>query len=71
MQLVGAAGRAVELTLRNGAGHGSQAGKQRRIAVVPVKDEERLRYQEWVAANRRTVRRGLQADASATCTSPT
>ncbi|MFY9634301.1 MAG: S41 family peptidase [Cellulosimicrobium cellulans] len=56
MQLVGAAGRAVELTLRNGAGHGAEAGKQRRIAVVPVRDEERLRYQEWVAANRRTVR---------------
>jgi tricorn protease len=56
MQLVGAAGRAVELTLRNGPGHGTEAGKQRRIAVVPVKDEERLRYQEWVAANRRTVR---------------
>jgi tricorn protease len=56
MQLVGAAGRAVELTLRNGAAHGEAAGQQRRIAVVPVKDEERLRYQEWVAANRRTVR---------------
>jgi tricorn protease len=56
MQLVGAAGRAVELTLRNGPGHGAEAGKQRRIAVIPVKDEERLRYQEWVAANRRTVR---------------
>ena len=56
MQLVGAAGRAVELTLSNGPGHGPDAGIQRRIAVVPVKDEERLRYQEWVAANRRTVR---------------
>lgn len=56
MQLVGAAGRAVELTLRNGPAHGEAAGKQRRVAVVPVKDEERLRYQEWVAANRRTVR---------------
>ncbi len=56
VQLAGAAGRAVELTLRNGAGHGDQAGKQRRVAVVPVKDEERLRYQEWVASNRRTVR---------------
>ena len=32
------------------------AGAQRRIAVVPIKDEERLRYQEWVAGNRRTVR---------------
>ncbi|MCO4256582.1 S41 family peptidase [Pseudarthrobacter cellobiosi] len=56
MQLVGAAGRAVELTLRNGAAHGAEAGEQRRIAVIPVKDEERLRYQEWVAANRLTVR---------------
>ncbi|MFF1880467.1 S41 family peptidase [Pseudarthrobacter sp. NPDC058196] len=56
MQLVGAAGRAVELTLLNGPGHGGAAGTQRRVAVVPVKDEERLRYQEWVAGNRRTVR---------------
>jgi tricorn protease len=56
MQLVGAAGRAVELTLLNGAAHGERAGGQRRVAVVPVKDEERLRYQEWVASNRRTVR---------------
>lgn len=56
MQLVGAAGRAVELTLLNGAAHGERAGRQRRVAVVPVKDEERLRYQEWVASNRRTVR---------------
>lgn len=56
MQLVGAAGRAVELTLLNGPGHGGAEGTQRRVAVVPVKDEERLRYQEWVAGNRRTVR---------------
>ncbi|WP_411376185.1 S41 family peptidase [Arthrobacter sp. MPF02] len=56
MQLVGSAGRAVELTLLNGPGHGGAAGTRRRVAVVPVKDEERLRYQEWVAANRRTVR---------------
>ncbi len=56
MQLAGAAGRAVELTLRNGPGHGARAGEQRRVAVVPVKDEERLRYQEWVTSNRRTVR---------------
>jgi tricorn protease len=56
MQLVGAAGCTVELTLLNGPGHGTAAGDQRRIAVVPVKDEERLRYQEWVASNRRTVR---------------
>lgn len=56
MQLVGAAGRTVELTLCNGSGHGSAAGQQRRVAVVPVRDEERLRYQDWVQANRRTVR---------------
>ena len=56
MQLVGAAGRAVELTLLNGPAHAGGAGTQRRVAVVPVKDEERLRYQEWVAGNRRTVR---------------
>lgn len=56
MQLVGAAGRTVELTLLNGEGHGEAAGVQRRVAVVPVRDEERLRYQDWVRANRRTVR---------------
>jgi tricorn protease len=56
MLLVGAAGRTVELTLLNGPGHGEKAGRQRRIAVVPLKDEERLRYQDWVHANRRTVR---------------
>lgn len=56
MQLVGAAGRTVELTLLNGPGHGGAAGAQRRVAVVPIPDEERLRYQDWVRANRRTVR---------------
>ncbi|MFK0040762.1 S41 family peptidase [Paenarthrobacter sp. NPDC090517] len=56
MQLVGSAGRTVELTLLNGEGHGEAAGVQRRVAVVPVRDEERLRYQDWVRANRRTVR---------------
>ncbi|HKU35249.1 MAG TPA: S41 family peptidase [Paenarthrobacter sp.] len=56
MQLVGAAGRTVELTLLNGDGHGEAAGAQRRVAVVPIRDEERLRYQDWVRANRRTVR---------------
>ena len=60
MQLAGSAGRAVELTLRNGTRHGARAGEQRRVAVVPVKDEERLRYQEWVASNRRTVREASQ-----------
>ncbi|MFP3579437.1 S41 family peptidase [Arthrobacter sp. SIMBA_036] len=56
MQLVGAASRSVELTLLNGDEHGSDAGAQRRVAVVPIRDEERLRYQEWVRGNRRTVR---------------
>ncbi|MFI2563652.1 S41 family peptidase [Paenarthrobacter sp. NPDC018779] len=56
MQLVGAAGRTVELTLLNGHGHGEAAGAQRRVAVVPIRDEERLRYQDWVRGNRRTVR---------------
>ncbi|MFJ4208211.1 S41 family peptidase [Paenarthrobacter sp. NPDC089675] len=56
MQLVGAAGRTVELTLLNGEAHGEAEGQQRRVAVVPVRDEERLRYQDWVRANRRTVR---------------
>ncbi|MFD1214754.1 S41 family peptidase, partial [Arthrobacter sp. GCM10027362] len=53
-QEVGAAGRTVELTIVNGPG--ADEGLQRRIAVVPVADEERLRYQNWVAANRRAVR---------------
>lgn len=56
MLLAGAAGKAVELTVRNGPHHGADSGKQRRVAVVPIKDEERLRYQDWVSANRRTVR---------------
>lgn len=59
--LVGAAEKTVELTVRNGRGHAGAAndggaGAVRRIAVVPIKDEERLRYQDWVLGNRRTVR---------------
>lgn len=53
--LVGAAGKTVELTIINGP-ETEEPGKQRRIAVVPVADEERLRYQNWVAGNRRIVR---------------
>lgn len=56
MALVGAAGKTVELTMLNGSGHGEHEGQRRRIAVVPLKDEERLRYQDWVQANRRLVR---------------
>ncbi|MDQ4489713.1 S41 family peptidase [Sinomonas sp. ASV486] len=54
--LAGAAGKVVELTMLNGSEHGDRAGATRRIAVVPIRDEERLRYQEWVQANRRLVR---------------
>jgi tricorn protease len=54
--LTGAAGVAVELTVRSGAGDspGSE-GSRRRVAVVPLRSEERLRYQNWVAANRAAV----------------
>ena len=54
--LVGAAGRTVELTVVSGAAADGQAPGQRRIAVVPLRSEERLRYQNWVNANRRIVR---------------
>ncbi len=59
--LVGAAEKTVELTVRNGRRHAGAAndggaGAVRRIAVVPIRDEERLRYQDWVLGNRRTVR---------------
>ncbi|MCC9145075.1 MULTISPECIES: S41 family peptidase [unclassified Arthrobacter] len=52
--LAGAAGRTVELTVVSTADDG--APEQRRIAVVPLRSEERLRYQNWVSANRRIVR---------------
>ena len=47
--LVGAARKPVELTV-------SEAGQQRRVAVIPLASDRRLRYQDWVAANRRQVR---------------
>ncbi|MER2137528.1 MAG: PDZ domain-containing protein, partial [Arthrobacter sp.] len=52
--LVGAGGRTVELTVIRSSGEGAPG--QRRIAVVPLRSEERLRYQNWVNANRRAVR---------------
>lgn len=52
--LAGAAGRTVELTIVS-ANDGAPPA-QRRIAVVPLRSEERLRYQNWVHANRRIVR---------------
>ena len=51
--LTGAAGIAVELTVRSGG----TPGPRRRVAVVPLRSEERLRYQNWVAANRAAVQR--------------
>ena len=47
--LAGVAGKPVELTVRS-------SGELRRVAVVPLADERRLRYQAWVAGRRRVVR---------------
>ena len=55
MLLAGAAGRTVELTIKEGPA-GRRPGTVRRVAVVPIRDDQRLRYQNWVAGNRRTVR---------------
>jgi tricorn protease len=52
--LAGTAGRPVELTVR--AGRPSPAGEPRAAVVVPLRDERRLRYQDWVAGRRRLVR---------------
>ena len=48
--LIGAAGKPVELTVA------STGGPVRRFAVTPLNSERRLRYQDWVAGNRRLVR---------------
>jgi tricorn protease len=48
--LVGAAGKAVELTVAPAAG-----GEPRRAVVVTLPNERRLRYQDWVAGRRRRV----------------
>jgi tricorn protease len=48
--LVGAAGKPVELTVT------PAGGQPRRAAVIPLKDERRLRYLDWVAGRRRLVR---------------
>ena len=50
--LTGAAGRTVELTVTRHSGDGAAT---RRVAVVPLRSEERLRYQNWVSANRAIV----------------
>src|SRR5699024_8561846 len=48
-QLVGAAEVPVELTLR-------REGVDRRVVVVPLADEEALRYQDWVRSRREYTR---------------
>jgi tricorn protease len=49
--LAGTAGKPVELTIRPGGSEG-----RRRVVVVPLRSERRLRYQDWVAGRRRLVR---------------
>lgn len=55
--LAGTAGKIVELTLRSRPGTQGGQPARRRVAVVPLKSEERLRYQRWVATNRAMVRK--------------
>ncbi|MGC0331420.1 tricorn protease [Streptomyces sp. SAI-170] len=51
--LAGAGGTTVELTFTPAEG---EAGRSRRVAVVPLTDERPLRYQDWVAKRRDVVR---------------
>jgi len=60
--LAGAAGKPVELTVvpaavpASGAQAGSADGQRRRVAVVPLRSDRRLRYLDWVAGKREQVR---------------
>src|SRR5690242_5674778 len=47
--LAGAVGKPVELTVKS-------ASETRRVVVIPLRDERRLRYQDWFASRRRLVR---------------
>jgi tricorn protease len=49
--LIGAAGKPVELTIGPASG-----GEARRAVVITLKDDRRLRYQDWVAGRRQRVR---------------
>jgi tricorn protease len=49
--LAGTVGKPVELTVR-----ATSAAEPRQVVVVPLRDERRLRYQDWVAGRRRQVR---------------
>jgi tricorn protease len=51
--LAGTVGKPVELTIRPQA---ADPEVRRRVAVVPLRDERRLRYQDWVIGRRRLVR---------------
>jgi tricorn protease len=49
--LAGTVGKPVELSVRS-----PSAADLRRVVVIPLRDERRLRYQDWVASRRRLVR---------------
>ncbi|HEY0718193.1 MAG TPA: PDZ domain-containing protein, partial [Streptosporangiaceae bacterium] len=49
-RLAGTVGKPVELTVRH------PGDEPRRVVVVPLRDDRRLRYQDWVAGRRRLVR---------------
>jgi tricorn protease len=49
-RLAGAVGKPVELTVRR------PGDEPRRVVVVPLRDDRRLRYQDWVAGRRQLVR---------------
>ena len=51
--LAGTIGKPVELAVRP---RGADPEVRRRVVVVPLRDERRLRYQDWVAGRRRVVR---------------
>jgi tricorn protease len=51
--LAGTVGKPVELTVRS---QSSASAGLRQVVVVPLRDERRLRYQDWVAGRRRLVR---------------
>jgi tricorn protease len=60
--LAGTAGQPVELTVRASLSSSSSGGthppgeETRRVVVVPLRGERRLRYQDWVAGRRALVR---------------
>jgi tricorn protease len=54
--LAGAAGKPVELTVIPAAAAGPDGSQRRRVAVVPLRSDRRLRYLDWVATKRAQVR---------------